>query len=562
MHVEVYTINQGGNRVTARLEVDPDEGVESLKSKIHQHLGILPYRQRLIAYSAESEQRRSSPVTLQTGSSLREHGLTQYGTVIKVEIHNREGMEMTVKKLGGKIALTMYPPVVCTILDVKRMIGDLEGTPPDHQRLIHAGRTLENDQYLANYGFIDSGNTIDLVPKVCHRFSCSLCKGKDMVVELPGGHSFQLEVEPSTTVEKVKTRIEEKGEVPLDHQVLYIGTKLLEDGHTLEDYLEHFRKNRNSSLRVELSCKVPMWFKLYTGKSWRIDVDIYHPLESLKPQIESKTSTSWKNLCLVQDGRLVESHCSLKETGIQENSVILVGLQLQTQICISVKTLTGKLMTLDVEPWARVGDVKSLIAEKVGVPAGKQALFFKGRCLDDRSTVAECGAQNDSVFCVVYRISGRMHIKITPITGAKFVFEVDATDSILTLKGRLHRVDQINIPPEEQRLVFDGHLLEDQYTVSDYGIQNGSVLYVVPRSGCLLLFIQTLSHKSFSVEVEMKSTVASVKDAIEKKLGVSPKQQCLLFAGREMENDRALWDYSISNRSTLHLVSPENPETG
>ena len=182
MHVEVYTINQGGNRVTARLEVDLDEGVESLKSKIHQHFGILPYRQRLIAFPAESEQRRSSPVTLQTGSSLRDRGLTQYGTVIKVELYNREGMEMTVKKVGGKITLTMYPPVVCTILDIKRMIGDLEGTPPDHQRLIHAGRTLENDQYLANYGFTDSGNTIDFVPKVCHRFSCSLCKGKDVVV--------------------------------------------------------------------------------------------------------------------------------------------------------------------------------------------------------------------------------------------------------------------------------------------------------------------------------------------------------------------------------------------
>ena len=79
---------------------------------------------------------------------------------------------------------------------------------------------------------------------------------------------------------------------------------------------------------------------------------------------------------------------------------------------------------------------------------------------------------------------------------------------------------------------------------------------------CFTTSTFVLSHKSFSVEVEMKSTVASVKDAIEKKLGVPSRQQCLLFAGREMENDRALWDYSISNRSTLHLISPENPETG
>ena len=562
MQIEVHTTNPGGLRVTALLEVDPDEGMESIKSKIHRRLDILPYQQRL-TIPAEGQRRGRSPLSLETGSTLREYGLTQDGTVINVQIVHRAGMEVTVKKLGGKVLLTMYPPNVSTILHVKRMISDLEGTPPDHQHLVHAGRTLHNDQTLANYGFTEQGNTIDLIPKVCHRFSCSSCSGKDITVQLPRGQSFQLEVHPSVTVETLKDMIRDKGEIPRDHQALKIGAKKMEDGHVLGEYQQYFRLNKNEPLRVHLSHKVPICFKLYTGKSLYLEADIYHPVESLKLHLESTGDLSRERLCLVQDGKLLEDHRSLRESGIQDNSVIIVGLRLPTRITIAVKTLTGRSMALDVDSQGTVGDVKVLIAEKVGVPEREQQLFYKGRRLEDPSTLAECGTQNDSVFCVVYCLFGRQHIDIAPIAGSQFRFEVDAFDSVLALKQKLYKTGHVRIPPEDQRLVFEGHRLEDQYTISDYGIRSGSTLHLISRSGGLLrLFVRTLSQQSFNVEVEAQSTVVSLKDAIERKTGVLSQWQCLLFAGREMENDRALSDYSLPNGSTLHLISQENTQAG
>ena len=559
MQIEVHTTNPGGLRVIAHLEVDPDEGVESIKSKIHRRLDILPYQQRLTAIPAEGQRRGRSPVSLETGSCLRDYGLTQDGTAINVQVVNREGIEVTVKKLGGKVTLSMYPPVVSTVLHVKRMISDLEGTPPDHQHLVHAGRTLDNNQTLANYGFTERGNTIDLVPKVCHRFSCISCAGKDIMVQLPSGQSFQLEVDPAITVETLKDMIKDKGEIPPDHQALKIGTKVIEDGHKLGEYQQDFRRNKNEPLRVHLSHMVPICFKLYTGKSLRMNADIYHPVESLKLQLESVGDLSRERLCLVLDGKLLEDHSSLRESGIQDNSVIIVGLRLQTQISITVKTLTGRSMTLVVDSRGTVGDVKVLIAEKVGVPEREQQLFYRGRRLEDRSTLAECGAQNDSVFCVVYCLFGRQHINIATITGSTFRYEVDAIDSVLALKQQLHKAGHVRIPPEDQRLVFQGHRLEDQYTICDYGIRSGSTLHLISRSeGLLRLLVRTLSQQSFNVEVEAQSTVESLKDAIERKTGVPSRRQCLLFAGREMENDRALSDYSLPDRSTLHLISSEN----
>jgi len=45
-----------------------------------------------------------------------------------------------------------------------------------------------------------------------------------------------LDVEPSDTIENVKTKLQDKEDIPPDRQFLYLGNNLLEDGKTLSDY--------------------------------------------------------------------------------------------------------------------------------------------------------------------------------------------------------------------------------------------------------------------------------------------------------------------------------------
>ena len=70
-----------------------------------------------------------------------------------------------------------------------------------------------------------------------------------------------------------------------------------------------------------------------------------------------------------------------------------------------------------------------------------------------------------------------MEILVDVMSQEPFILKVDPSDTISNLKKKIEKVKGFSA--DEQRVVFQGKKLEDDRTVSDYNIQNNSVLNIV-----------------------------------------------------------------------------------
>jgi len=279
-----------------------------------------------------------------------------------------------------------------------------------------------------------------------------------------------VEVEPSDSIEKVKTKIQGKEGIPADHQrlVSVASGEKLKEGRTLSYY------------NIQSGSTLLLAQRLGDSHGPMPEVDPGNSLEVVKSQIRYIQSTELG--ILLEQARVIFADEEFRNwRTLREGSTPC--LVQEMQIC--VHRSSEQMINLKLKSNDTIKEVKDKIQVKEGIPPDKQRLVFGNEELKDSLSLSDYNIRNKSVLQLIV-IPLHLRISVKTLIGTTIVLQVEPSDTVSMVKDKIKEVEEIP-PGPLLSLVYDGKCLNDKLALYQYNIQEDSILYLVYNGGRFIM---------------------------------------------------------------------------
>jgi ubiquitin C len=199
-------------------------------------------------------------------------------------------------------------------------------------------------------------------------------------------------------------------------------------------------------------CPRKIQVKMITGKTIVLHAEPSNTIDNLLAKIRCHQRLHF-------DGKQPEERFTLEHHDIPVESTMYVDFCMQ----IFVKMPSGRTITLEVEPSDTISSVKAKIR-------GQQKIIFNGRKLHNMSKLEDCDIQKEATLHLDLCQDGAMQIFVKALPSKDISLQKVYVAE--TIGGVMAKIQP------QQRLIYDGRLLEHRRTLADYNIQTESTLFL------------------------------------------------------------------------------------
>ena len=299
-----------------------------------------------------------------------------------------------------------------------------------------------------------------------------------------------------------------------------------------------------------------IFIKTLSGRTLSLEVTPQNLVDDLRAIISDKEGIPPYQQRLVYSGRPLENGRTLQDYNVTADATIHLIKSVGETMRLFIKTLTGKTITIEVDPTATVAEAKEKITQVEGIPAHMQQLIFSGMTLAEDRVLGSYNIQRESTVHLVIKVPAEAREDTASSSKEVKGLSAEGSPHLRRHPYSAHQpVQDYQAVPVSHSVSMPSQQGNPQQQYYAIGVGSGSGR----DQPQITIFVNT-GAKQLSLISNPSNLVSTLKDEIAKKEGVSKDQLVLLFNGRNLPDARTLSECGIGNRAVLQVMFTPNQQ--